>query len=121
MSVEGAKEEIINTVSRWEGVSAVPHRFGGTEFRLRTREIGHIHGGYLVDIPFPTRVRNQLVSAGEVSPHHILPDSGWVSFYIQQASDIEVAINLLRKSYQIAAKQRIQSNANTVQGMKPHL
>lgn len=120
MPIDGAREEIINTVSDWEGVSAVPHRFGGTEFRLGKREIGHIHGDYLVDIPFPTRIRDQLVSVGEANPHHILPDTGWVSLYIQQASDVAVAINLLRKSFQIAAKQRNQRNANTVQGMNPH-
>jgi predicted DNA-binding protein (MmcQ/YjbR family) len=88
-------------------VTALPHRFGGTEYRLgERRELGHIHGDTLVDIPFPTKVRNELVAAGRAEPHHLLSDSGWISFYIREAADVERAIELLRLSYEIATKQR---------------
>jgi predicted DNA-binding protein (MmcQ/YjbR family) len=86
----------------WSGVTAQPHRFGGTEYRLGRREIGHIHGDYLVDVPFPKKVRNELIAAGRAEPHHILPDSGWVSFYIRRADQVEQAIALLRQSYDLA-------------------
>ncbi len=33
----------------WPGVTAHPHRFGGMEYRLGKRELGHIHG----DHPWP--------------------------------------------------------------------
>jgi luciferase-like monooxygenase len=111
MSVRGAGETIKNTVSAWDGVTAHAHRFGGTEFRLGSREIGHVHGDGLVDIPFPTKVRNEIVSAGEASPHHVLPDSGWVSFYIQKPDDVERAVGLLRRSYEIAVAQRTRAGA----------
>ena len=105
MSVSGASKQITAAVSQWPGVSTVPHRFGGVEYQLGTREIGHIHGDSLVDIPFPTAVRNELVAAGEAEPHHILPDSGWISYYLRRPEDVEHAIALLRRSYQIAQQQ----------------
>ena len=54
-------------------VSEGTHRFGGIEFRLGKRELGHLHGDYLADLPFPVRVREELVAAGKAMPHHILP------------------------------------------------
>jgi hypothetical protein len=98
--------EITNTVLSWPGVTAHPHQFGGTEYRLANREIGHIHGDYLVDIPFPTKVRKELVAAGAAEPHHVLPESGWISFYIRQPEQRSEAIALLRRSYELALRQR---------------
>jgi len=106
MSVRGASKQIVDTLLSWDGVEAHPHRFGGTEFRIGKREIGHIHGDSLVDIPFPKKVRDKIVAAREASPHHILPETGWVSFYLKVEGDVEKAIILLNRSYEIALKQR---------------
>ena len=106
MSVHGAGEKIQSAVLSWAGVTAHPHHFGGTEFRLGTREIGHIHGDHLVDIPFPKKVRDELVAAGRAQPHHILPESGWISFYLRHETDVESAIELLRRSFEIALRQK---------------
>jgi hypothetical protein len=94
------------TLLQWPGVTAHPHQFGGTEYRLGSREIGHVHGDWLVDIPFPSKVRNEIVAAGRAEPHHVLPDSGWVSFYLREAADVERAIGLFRESYEIAMRQK---------------
>ena len=106
MAISGAQDTITAAVTAWAGVTAVPHRFGGTEFRLGRREIGHIHGDWLVDIPFPTAVRDEIVAAGLAEAHHVLPDSGWVSFYLRREEDVARALALLSRSYAIAAKQR---------------
>ena len=106
MSVRGASKQIVDTLLTWDGIEAHPHRFGGTEFRIGKREIGHIHGDALVDIPFPKKIRDELVAAGEASPHHILPETGWVSFYLNEDGDVGKAINLLKRSYEIALKQK---------------
>jgi hypothetical protein len=98
--------QIHTAAMSWPGVTAQPHRFGGTEYRLGKREIGHIHGDYLVDIPFPKSVRDELVAAGSAEPHHILPNSGWVSFYIKRADQVESAIALLRRSHDLAAARK---------------
>ena len=106
MSVRGAGEEIHSLVIGWPGVTAHPHRFGGTEYRLGRRELGHVHGDSLADIPFAKRVRNELVTAGKALPHHVLPDSGWVSVPIRSPEDVQSVIELLRQAYDLAQKQR---------------
>jgi len=106
MSVRGASKQIIDTLLTWLGIETHPHRFGGTEFRIGKREIGHIHGDSLVDIPFPKKIRDEIVAAKEAEPHHILPETGWVSFYLREEADVERAIALLKRSYEIALKQK---------------
>ena len=103
--IDGAKEKIHQTVVAWEGVASRPHRFGGIEFRLGKQELGHLHGNALLDVPFPRRVRNELVESGQVAPHHIFPESGWVSFYIKEEQDIDKAIKLLNLAYELAKKR----------------
>jgi hypothetical protein len=109
MGIKGAQERITKTVTSWEGVTAAPHRFGGVEYAIGKREIGHIHGDHLVDIPFPKKVRDEIVAAGQAEPHHILPETGWVSFYLREADDVEKAIDLLRESFEIAMRQKSKS------------
>ena len=72
-------EPIEKEISSWPYVTAGPHRFGGIEFRLNKKEMGHIHSGGLADIPFPMNIRDELVNSGRVKPHHVLPQSGWVT------------------------------------------
>lgn len=108
MAVRGAQTEITQAVLAWEGASVAPHRFGGVEYLLGKREIGHIHGDHLVDIPFPIRVRDEVVATGQAEPHHLLVDSGWVSLYIRETVDVARVITLLRRSYDLAANQRRQ-------------
>ena len=106
MSVPNAQKTITQTLTLWEGVSTTPHRFGGVEYRLGTRELGHIHGDHLVDIPFPKKVRDEIVSARLAEPHHILPETGSVSFYLREDDDVQKVIALLRRSYEIALRQK---------------
>ena len=106
MSLKGAQKTITGAVTSWTGVTSQPHRFGGVEYVIGKREVGHIHGDHLVDIPFPKKVRDEIVAAGRAQPHHILPETGWVSFYIRVDEDVEKAIALLHESYQIAQKQK---------------
>lgn len=101
-----ARSEIETSVLSWPGTSAHPHRFGGVEFRLGRRELGHLHGDVLLDVPFPSKVRDELIAAGRAQPHHVLPDSGWISFRIKTAPDVQAALELLRMSYEIAIKQK---------------
>jgi hypothetical protein len=98
--VTGAAQSIEAAVIGWNGVTVVPHRFGGREFRVGRREIGHIHGDVLLDLPFPIRIREQLVADRRAAPHHILPDTGWVSFRIRTAADVDRAVELLRLNYE---------------------
>jgi len=107
VAISGAKEKIHTALQDWPGITSQPHRFEGTEYCLGRREIGHVHGDSLVDIPFPKRIRNELVTPGRGDPHHILSESGWVSIYLRQAADVDRAIELLRLSFEIA-DQRVR-------------
>lgn len=103
MAVAGALEQVVAAVKSWqEEVEVRPHRYGGLEFRLGKRELGHIHGDALVDIPFPKSVRDEIVASGQAEPHHILPNSGWISLFLRRAEDVETAIRLLKMSLQLA-------------------
>jgi hypothetical protein len=87
-------------VASWPGVTVEPHRFGGVEFRVGRRELGHLHGSRLADLPFPVKVREQLVASGKAQLHHILPASGWVSVHIRGAQDIDAVVRLFRLNYE---------------------
>jgi Family of unknown function (DUF5519) len=118
VSVQGAQDRIREVVSGWEEVTAAPHRFGGVEFRLGKRELGHIHGDGLVDIPFPKHVRDEVIAAGEAEPHHILLETGWVSVSLRSNEDVERAIRLLRRSFSLAVghRQRVARAAGSRAG-----
>lgn len=92
-------DRIRDEVGGWEGVEAGSHRFGGIEFRVAGHEIGHLHGDRLADLPFPVRIRRELVESGRAEPHHVLPDSGWVSFRIGTEEDVGEAVALFRLNY----------------------
>jgi hypothetical protein len=92
--------QIAREVASWEGVTVAAHRFGGIEFRVGRRELGHLHGSHLADLPFPVRVREQLVADHKAQPHHILPDSGWVSYVIRDVSDVPTVIALFRLNFE---------------------
>ncbi|GAB4197399.1 MAG: DUF5519 family protein [Coleofasciculaceae cyanobacterium] len=108
MTTNTISQTIVDIVSTWEGVTIAPHRFGGIEFRVDNREIGHLHGSYQADIPFSARLRKELVASGRASLHHIYPNSGWVSFYIHSVDDIPALIELLRLNYERLTAYRHQ-------------
>ena len=112
MPVFGAHERIRSEVNGWKGVMSRPHRFGGLEFALGSREIGHVHGDSLVDVPLPKRVRDELVESAQAESHHVLPESGWVSVRLRDPSDVDRAIWILRRSYDLARAQRERQEAH---------
>jgi hypothetical protein len=99
-------EHISAVVRSWPGVEAAPHRFGGTEFRLGRRELGHLPGDRIADLPFPRRVRDELIAEGRARPHHVLPHSGWITVSIGSAEEAERAVELFRMAYERAANAR---------------
>ena len=90
---------LVKELPSWPGVSTNPHRFGGTEFRFKAAEIGHIHPGEIVDIPFPRSVRDALLAEGFAQGHRSVPNSGWITFQIRGEDDFTRALWLMRLSY----------------------
>ncbi len=95
----GIHDDIRRELLSWPGITEQSHRFGGVQFNLDKREIGHLHGDALADLPFPVRVRKELVAAGKARLHHILPDTGWVSLPLGGAESLVGALELFRLSY----------------------
>ncbi len=94
------REVVEREVSGWDGVEARPHRFGGVEFRVRGHEIGHLHGSRMADLPFPVRMRKELVAEGKAEPHHLFPQTGWVSYYPRGPEDASAVVELFRLNYE---------------------
>jgi Luciferase len=99
LSPGAAIETVRAAVANWEGVTTHDHRFGGIEFRLGRRELGHLHAT-IADLPFPRRVRDDLVAGGRARPHHVLPQSGWVTVPMQTSSEVSNVIELFRQNYE---------------------
>ena len=81
---------------RFPGVRLKTHRFGGIEFvDNKGRELGHLHGHGLLDIPVGLKSAEALLAAGRVRPHHVFPRSKWVSFQLESSADVPFALELL--------------------------
>jgi hypothetical protein len=92
-------EQLATEAGEWPGIETAPHRFGGTEFRLGDREVGHVHRAGLLDINFTRPLRNALVAEGRADEHRVVPDSGWVSYELRTPEALADARWLLRLSY----------------------
>jgi hypothetical protein len=98
-------ETLLSFQRERQGVEVAQHRFGGIEFRLGRRELGHLHGDRIADLPLPKRVRDELIAEGRALPHHVLPDTGWVTVPIAPG-DVDEVIEIFRLSYDRATRAR---------------
>ena len=96
MTYANALEDV---VSAWSRISVHPHRFGGKEFRFGNAEVGHVHTGGVVDVPFTRPIHDLLLTEGLAEPHRWVPNSGWITFHIRSEKDIAHALWLMRLSY----------------------
>jgi hypothetical protein len=93
-------EQIHSEVASWPDVTVEMHGRGMIFFRVGRREIGHLHGNQLADLPFPVRIRKELVAAGKADLHYLHPKSGWITYYIRNESDVEPILNLFKLNYE---------------------
>jgi len=91
-----AMSAIETTVREWPGMRLGIHRLGGIGFFFRGRESGHVHGNGLLDCFVGRANRESLVASGDALPHHVFPNSGWISFWIRGEEDVEAALELIR-------------------------
>jgi hypothetical protein len=91
---------VASSVKHWDGVDVRPYHFGGVEFRLDHREIGHVHMDGVADLLMPVRLRRDLVAAGRAEPHRTQPRSGWISFRMRSEHDVPAAVELFRLNYE---------------------
>ncbi len=90
---------IENEVTSWPGVSIGDTGRGGLQFNYGRVELGHLHGSWCADLPFPKKVRDELIAADRASVHPPLPNSGWVRRDMAGPADVSAVIDLFRQNY----------------------
>ncbi len=73
--MRGAAKTIVAKVTSWPGVTTQPGRFGSTQFVIGRREVGHIHGDSVVDIPCRKQKCEEWIAAG-AEQHRFAPGPG---------------------------------------------
>jgi hypothetical protein len=99
MATETVAQRVQQEVASWPGVTVERHGGGMVFFHVGRREIGHLHGNRMADLPFPVRIREQLVAAGKADLHYLHPRSGWLTYYLRSDADAEPVLELFRLNY----------------------
>ena len=87
---------IESAVRAWPDARVGVHRLGGIGFFFRGKDSSHIHGNGLLDCFVGRANRDRLIAGGRALPHHVFPESGWISFWVQDEDDVEPALELIR-------------------------
>jgi Luciferase len=102
-----ARERIQTELEGWPEVESGPGRFGSIRFVLGRRELGHVHGDSVADLPLRPEKAAELIASGEAREHRwTKPGSGWVSIDLEDDDAIDRAIELMRSSYDRAIAKR---------------
>jgi Family of unknown function (DUF5519) len=99
---------LIDEVGSWEGVTLAEGRFGSVRFLVGRRELGHLHGQTVLDMPLSKPLKAELIERGEAIQHRwARPDSGWVTIELEPGpAGVERGAALLRERYQHAIEKR---------------
>ena len=96
--MEGNASAIEREVLRWPGVRKEPGRFGATSFRYGKREIGHLHGDRIADLPVTTEMKEDLMARGRARPHQA-GVKGYVSYPLESEEDVAAVLGILNRNY----------------------
>jgi hypothetical protein len=102
-----ASDRISAEVETWPGVQSGPGRFGSLRFTIGRRELGHLHGDRIADLPLRPEVAAELIEAGNAREHRFTPEgSGWVTVELDSDEDADRVVRLMRQSYERAVEKR---------------
>ena len=93
-------ERIISEALSWPGVYRASGHFGSVELRVGRRELGHLHGDAVADVPFAPSLPDQLVKDGVAPERQLRHDSGWVAVPLETEEGVQQALALLRGNYE---------------------
>jgi hypothetical protein len=101
-----ASRKITDEVTSWPGVEAGYGRRGEFAFKLRGRELGHLHGDHSAHFSFPKDVWHELSEQDRITEHPVFPGRvGPAARRIATDEDIRDVIALMRLNYdRIAAR-----------------
>jgi hypothetical protein len=99
-SIRTASQQITDEVASWPGVEAGPGRRGEFAFRVRGREIGHLHGDHAAHFSFSPEVWHELAGQGRIAEHPVFPGRvGPAARRITSEADVRDVIALMRLNY----------------------
>lgn len=98
--MRGAAKTIIAELTSWPNVTTQPGRFGSTQFVVGKREVGHLHGDTVVDIPCRKEKCEEWIAVGLAEQHRFAPGFG-VSVFLHKEDDVKTALDLLHESYDL--------------------
>jgi RNA polymerase sigma factor (sigma-70 family) len=104
-------ERIIGEALSWPGVRRAKGQFGSFVLRVGRRELGHLHGDAVADVPLPAKLQDQLVEDGAALERH---DSGWVTVTLDTEKGVQQALALLRGNYEAAWPTRERGGSSSV-------
>lgn len=91
-----AMEALEAAVLALPGTRLRVHRLGGVEFvGADGRELGHLHGHGLLDVPAGKARAAGWIADGRARAHHVRARGGWVSFPLETDADVPAALALL--------------------------
>ena len=95
-------ERIIAQALRWPGVSRERGQLGAVELRIGHRELGHLHGDAVADVPLAPTLQDQLLKDGVLQEQELRRNSGWATIPIETEEGARKALALLRVNYERA-------------------
>jgi RNA polymerase sigma-70 factor (ECF subfamily) len=91
-------ERIISEALSWPGVHREKGQFGSVVLQVGRRELGHLHGDVVADVPLPPELRDQLLQGGPTLERR--HDPGWVTVSLDTEEGAQHALALLRGNYE---------------------
>lgn len=92
-------QKFISEIVSWPEIEKANHTYGGTEFRLFNRSLGHIHSNGILDLPFVKDLRKELLENHLVEIHHLENSISWVSKRVTDDKSLESAKSIMLLSY----------------------
>ncbi len=113
--MDGNAQAVEREVLRWPGVTRQPGRFGATSFRYGKREIGHVHGDRVADLPVTTEMKEDILDRGRARPHRA-GVKGYISHPLENEEDVAAVLDILGKNYDRARAAAERRDAGRTEG-----
>jgi hypothetical protein len=97
-----AAERVITEALSWPGVHRAEGQFGSVVLGVGRRELGHLHGEAVVDVPISAKLRDQLAKDAVAPQDQRRQDPGWATVPLETDEDVQHALALLRSNYERA-------------------
>ena len=99
-----ASQQITDEVTSWDGVTSGYGKRGEFAFKVRGREIGHLHGDHAAHFFFPKDVWATLYAEERIGHHPVFPGrEGPAARRIETPEDVQDVIALMRLNYDRSA------------------